>query len=89
MAKMCVPNIIKRVNMKVYNSLKMLNETRNVLWHESCKCICRLNSPVCNTKQVWNSDTCKCDCNEGVAGIMTCNEGIQVLAHANVTYGLN
>ena len=40
MAKLCVPNIIKRVNMKVYNFLMRLNETRNVLWHESCKCIC-------------------------------------------------
>ena len=28
-----------------------LNETRNVLWHESCKCVCRLNSSVCNSKQ--------------------------------------
>ena len=42
MAKMCAPNIIKRVNMKVYNFLMSLNETRNVLWHESCKCVCRL-----------------------------------------------
>ena len=29
MAKMCVPNIIKIVNMKVYNFLMRLNETRN------------------------------------------------------------
>ena len=36
-AKLCVPNIIKRVNMKVYNCLMRLNETRSVLWHESCK----------------------------------------------------
>ena len=35
MAKLCVPNIIKRINMKVYKFLMMLNETRNVLWHES------------------------------------------------------
>ena len=41
MAKMCVPNIVKRVNMKVYNFLIRLNETRNVLWHERCKCVCR------------------------------------------------
>ena len=40
MAKLCVPNIIKRVNMKVYNFLMRLNETRNVLRHESCKCVC-------------------------------------------------
>ena len=28
MAKLCVPNIIKRVNIKVYNFLMRLNETR-------------------------------------------------------------
>ena len=35
--KICVPNVIKGVNMQVYNFLMRLNETRNVLWHESCK----------------------------------------------------
>ena len=29
--KLCVPNVIKRVNMQVYNFSMMLNETRNVL----------------------------------------------------------
>ena len=52
MTKLCVPNVIKRVNMQVYNFLMMLNETGNVLWHESCKCICKLNSSVCNNKQI-------------------------------------
>ena len=56
-AKLCVPNIIKGVNMQVYNFLAMLNETRNVLWHESCKCVIKLNSSICNNKQIWNSDT--------------------------------
>ena len=64
MAKLCVPSIIKRVYMQVYNFLMMLNETHNVLWHESCKCVCKLNSSVCNNKRIWNSDTCRCDCNE-------------------------
>ena len=35
MAKLCVPGIIKRVNMQVYNFLMRLNETRTVLWQES------------------------------------------------------
>ena len=52
-----------------------LNETRNVLWHESCKCVCRLNSSGCNSKQIWNSDTCICDCNENFAGIISCDKG--------------
>ena len=29
--KLCVPNVIKGLNMKVYNFLTILNETRNVL----------------------------------------------------------
>ena len=75
MTKLCVPNVIKRVNMQVYNFLMMLNETRNVLWHESCKCMCKLNSSVCNNKQIWNGDTCRCDCNEDFVGIINCTKG--------------
>ena len=52
MSKICVPKIIKNVNIKVYNFLMRLNETRNVLWHESFKCLCKLNSSVCNIKQI-------------------------------------
>ena len=74
-AEMCVPNIIKRINMKVYNFFKRLNETRNVLWHENCKCACRLNSSVCNNKQIWNRYTCRCDCNEDFASIVNCTKG--------------
>ena len=73
--KLCVPNVIKGINMQVYNFLKMLNETRNVLWHESSKCVCKLNSSVCNNKQIWNSDTSRCDCNEDFAGIISCAKG--------------
>ena len=61
--------------MKVHNFLMRLNETRNVLWHESCKCMCRLNSSVCNIKQIWNSDACRWDCNEDFAGIINCTKG--------------
>ena len=64
MARLCVPNIIKRIN-----------EIRNVLWRESCKCLCKLNSSVCNNKQIWNNDTCRCDCNEDFAGIINCTKG--------------
>ena len=61
--------------MKLYNFLAMLNETRNVLWHESCKCVCKLNSLVCNNKQTWNYDNCRYDCNEDFAGIINCAKG--------------
>ena len=75
MAKLCVPGIVKRVNMQVYNFLIRLNETLGVLWHESCKCVCKSNSSVCNNKQIWNSDTCRCDFNEDFASIINCTKG--------------
>ena len=75
MAKMYVPGIVKRVNMQVYNFLMRLNETRSALWHESCKCVCKLNSSVCNNKQIWNSDTCKFECNEDFVSIINCTKG--------------
>ena len=75
MSRICVPKIDKNVNMQVYNFLMRLNETRNVLWHESCKCVCKLSSSVCNNKQIWNDDNCRCDCNEDFAGTISCVKG--------------
>ena len=28
------------------------------------KCKCRLNGSVCNNKQLWNDDKCRCECKE-------------------------
>ena len=38
------------------------NETRFIEWHEICKCECRLDAIVCNNKQRWNKDKCRCEC---------------------------
>ena len=40
------------------------NETKNIKWHETCKCECRLDAIVCNNKQRWNNDKCRCKCKE-------------------------
>ena len=40
------------------------NETRYIKWHETFKCKCRLDASVCNNKQCWNEDKCKCKCKE-------------------------
>ena len=68
LSKICVPKIIKNVNMQVYNFLMRLNETRNVLWHECCKC-------VCIVIVILYYNTCRCDCNEDFASIINCNKG--------------
>ena len=40
------------------------NETRHIKWHETCKFKCRLDASVCNNKQRWNEDKCRCECKE-------------------------
>ena len=40
------------------------NETKNIKWHQTCKCECRLNSIAYNDKQRWNNDKCWCECKE-------------------------
>ena len=37
-AKICVPNVIKDLNVKVFNLMSRANETRHIKWHETCKC---------------------------------------------------
>ena len=34
------------------------NETRQINWHKTCKCKCRMDASVCNNKQRWNEDKC-------------------------------
>ena len=31
-------------------------------FHKSCKCDCLLNEKVCNNKQKWNRNKCRCEC---------------------------
>ena len=48
------------MNVKVFNLMSRTNETRHVKWHETCKC--RQDTSVCNNKQSWNSNKCRCEC---------------------------
>ena len=73
--KLCVPDIIKDMNIKVFNMLVRINETRKIIWHETCKCICRFTGAVCNNKQEWNENKCKCDCKEDLIDKLACDKG--------------
>ena len=50
-AKLCVPDIVKRLNVGVFNLMSRANELRRIEWYETCKCKCRLDGSVCNNKQ--------------------------------------
>ena len=63
-AKISVPDVVKNLNIKVFNLLSWANETRHIKWHKTCKYKCRLDSSVCNNKQRWNEDKCRCECKE-------------------------
>ena len=47
---------------KVFNLMSRTNERRFIEWHETCKCKCRLDAIVCNNKQRWNKNKCRCEC---------------------------
>ena len=51
-AKLCVSDIIKNINVKV----SRINKTRQIIWHETCKCVFRLTSAVYNSRQIQNKD---------------------------------
>ena len=57
-ARIWVPDIVKNLNVKVFNLMSRTNETRHIKWHETCKCICRLDAIICNNIQCWNNDKC-------------------------------
>ena len=63
-AKICVPDVVKNVNVKVFNLMPRANETRHIEWHEMCNCECKFGTNICNKKQLRNKDTCRCACKE-------------------------
>ena len=62
--KLCVPDTIKNINIKVFNLMSRTNGTRYIEWHKTCKYRCRLDASVCSIKQRWNEDKCRFECKE-------------------------
>ena len=63
-AKLCVPDIVKDLYVKVFSLMSKTNETRHIEWHEMCKCDCKFGANIFNNKQRWNKDKCRCECKE-------------------------
>ena len=73
-AKLCVPDLVKNLKVKVFNLMSRTNETRQIEWYETCKRKCRLDGSVCNNRQHWNEDKCRCKC-KGLIGKSVCDKG--------------
>ena len=63
-AKLCVPDVVKNLNVKVFNLMSRTNETRFIEWYETCKCECKFGEKFCNNKQRWKKDKSRCECKE-------------------------
>ena len=63
-AQLCVPNKVKNMNVKVFNLMSVVNESRFLVQNESCQCKCGINESLCNSKQKWNHNECRCECKE-------------------------
>ena len=72
MAKLCIPDIVRDMNIKVFNLLARINETKKIVWYETCKCDCRLTSAICNDRQGWNENKYSCECKEDLVSKLAC-----------------
>ena len=53
----------------------MGNQTKHTEWHETCKYKCRLAASLCNNKQRWNEDKCRCECRVELSDKERCDKG--------------
>ena len=61
-SKVCIPDITKNVTVKMFDLMTLTNTTKQVEFHESCKCVCKINSSVGSEKQKFDKDKCRCEC---------------------------
>ena len=57
-AKICVPDVVKKLNVKVFNLMSRINETR----HIECKEL--IDKGVCDKGFIWNPSNCECECDK-------------------------
>ena len=41
--RLCVPDVVKNMNIKVFNLMSRTIDARHMEWHETCKWKCRLD----------------------------------------------
>ena len=55
--------------------MSRIDETRHIIWHEICRCVYRLTLNICNSRQIWNKDKCRCECKEDLIHEEICDKG--------------
>ena len=52
------------MNVKVFNLMSRVNETKSLVQYKLCEFKCGLNESECHSRQNWNHDESWCDCKE-------------------------
>ena len=63
-ARICFPNKVKNLILKVHNLILGVNETRYLVHPGSCELKCGFNKNACNSLQKWYHGEYRCDCKE-------------------------
>ena len=56
--KVCIPNKTEDLNLRVFNMITEIIESKTLAKHISCECKCKLDGTKCNSNQWWNNNKC-------------------------------
>ena len=61
-SRRCLCNKAKDVNLKVFNMIRRINESKTLKRHLSCDCKCKFDGRRYNLNQKWNNDQSQHEC---------------------------
>ena len=57
-SRACIPNKTENLNLRDFNMITEINESKTLTKRESCKCECKFDGRKCNENQKWNDHKC-------------------------------
>ena len=83
---MCVTDVVKNLNAKVFYLMSRINQTRCIEWHEMCKCRCRLDAVFVTVNNAGTKINAGVNAKNCLIKVYAVKDlfGIQVIANKNV-----
>ena len=69
------------VDLKVFNMIKGVNESKTLAKHISCERRCTFDGRKCNSGQKENNDKCQCECKKPITHPASKNTLSRILVH--------
>ena len=64
--RICFHNKMRDMNLKVFNMINKINESKTLAKHISCECRYEFNGRKYNSRQNWNNDKCQYECKKPI-----------------------